>query len=120
MNLCGIQVSRSEVEHPITRTTCVRATTSHHPDFRLDWQEEIVSVALATSAAPTFFSTYRNGTRHFADGGVWANNPIMAALVDALSCFEVDRHKIDILSLGCGDHDMKMTDGQVKRGGLFH
>ena len=28
MNLCGIQVSRSEVEHPITRTTCVRATTS--------------------------------------------------------------------------------------------
>ena len=94
--------------------------TPHHPDFRLDWQEEIVSVALATSAAPTFFSTYRNGTRHFADGGVWANNPIMVALVDALSCFEVDRHKIDILSLGCGDHDMKMTDGQVKRGGLFH
>ena len=28
LNLCGIQVSRSEVEHPITRTTCVRATTS--------------------------------------------------------------------------------------------
>ena len=30
------------------------------------------------------------------------------------------RHKIDILSLGCGDHDMKMTDGQIKRSGLFH
>ena len=29
--------------------------TPHHPDFRLDWQEEIVTVALATSAAPTFF-----------------------------------------------------------------
>ena len=28
LNLCGIQVSRSEVKHPITRTTCVRATTS--------------------------------------------------------------------------------------------
>ena len=31
LNLCGIQVSRSEVEHLITRTTCVRATTSHSP-----------------------------------------------------------------------------------------
>lgn len=94
--------------------------TPHHPDFRLDWQEEIVTIALATSAAPTFFSTYRNGTRHFADGGVWANNPIMVALVDVLSCFDVSRHDIDILSLGCGDLDMKMTDGQIKRGGLFH
>lgn len=71
--------------------------TPHHPDFRLDWQEELVTVALATSAAPTFFSTYRNGTRHFADGGAWANNPVMVALVDAMSCFNVDRHKIEIL-----------------------
>ncbi|MCR8724514.1 CBASS cGAMP-activated phospholipase [Frigidibacter sp. ROC022] len=94
--------------------------TPHHPDFRLDWQEELVTVALATSAAPTFFATYRNGTRHFADGGVWANNPVMVALVDAMSCFNIDRHKIKILSLGCGDQDLRMTDGQIKRGGMFH
>ncbi|QEW23557.1 Putative sporulation hydrolase CotR (plasmid) [Marinibacterium anthonyi] len=94
--------------------------TPHHPDFRLDWQEELVTVALATSAAPTFFSTYRNGTRHFADGGVWANNPVMVALVDAMSCFDVDRHKVDVLSLGCGDQDLRMSDGQIKRGGMFH
>lgn len=93
--------------------------TPHHPDFRLDWQEEIVTIALATSAAPTFFSTYRNGTRHFADGGVWANNPVMVALVDVMACFDVDRHCIDILSLGCGDQDLRMTDGQIKRGGLL-
>jgi hypothetical protein len=94
--------------------------TPHHPDFRLDWQEELVTVALATSAAPTFFSTYRNGTRHFADGGVWANNPVMVAVVDALSCFNIDRHNVDILTLGCGDQDLRMSDGQLKRGGLFH
>ena len=94
--------------------------TPHHPDFRLDWQEEIVTVALATSAAPTFFSTYRNGTRHFADGGVWANNPAMVALVDALSCFDLDRHSVDILSLGCGEQDLRLSDGQIKWGGMFH
>lgn len=94
--------------------------TPHHPDFRLDWQEKVVTAALATSAAPTFFSTYRSGTRHFADGGVWANNPVMVALVDAMTCFDIDRHKIDILSLGCGDQDLKMTNGQIRCGGLFH
>jgi len=94
--------------------------TPHHPDFRLDQQEELVTVALATSAAPTFFSTYRNGTRHFADGGVWANNPTMVALIDVLSCFAVDRHSVDILSLGCGEQNLRMSDGQIKCGGMFH
>lgn len=94
--------------------------TPHHPDFRRDWQEELVTAALATSAAPTFFATYRNGTRHFADGGVWANNPTMVALVDALTCFDLNRHSVDILSLGCGEQDMRMSEGQIKWGGLLH
>ena len=94
--------------------------TPHHPDFKLDWREEMVTVALATSAAPTYFSIYRDGQRRFADGGVWANNPVMVALVDALSCNELDRDQIDILSLGCGDSEMMISDAQVLRGGLWH
>lgn len=94
--------------------------TPHHPDFRLDWREEIVTIALATSAAPTFFSIYSNGNRRFADGGVWANNPVMIALVDALSCYDLDRDQIDILSLGCGESEMVITDKQVRLGGLWH
>lgn len=94
--------------------------TPHHPDFKLDWREEMVTVALATSAAPTFFSVYKNGDRRFADGGVWANNPVMVALVDALSCYALDRRQIQILSLGCGESDMFITDGQIRLGGLWH
>jgi len=94
--------------------------TPHHPDFKLDWQEEMVTVALATSAAPTFFSVYRDGTRHFADGGVWANNPVMVSLVDAMTCFDIDRHSVDILSIGCGETDLKMSNGQIKWGGIWH
>jgi len=44
----------------------------------------------------------------------------MVGLVDAMSCSNVDRHEIEILSLGCGDQDLRMTDGQIKRGGMFH
>jgi uncharacterized protein len=94
--------------------------TPHHPDFRLDWREEMVTVALATSAAPTYFSIYKDGQRRFADGGVWANNPVMVALVDALSCNALERDQIDILSLGCGDAEITMSDAQVRRGGLWH
>lgn len=94
--------------------------TPHHPDFKMDWREKIVTVALATSAAPTFFSVYKNGHRQFADGGVWANNPVMIGLVDALTCYDLDRSQIDILSLGCGDAEMFIGENQVKLGGLWH
>ena len=94
--------------------------TPHHPDFKLDWREEMVTAALATSAAPTFFSVYRNGERRFADGGVWANNPVMVALVDALSCHDLDRRQVQILSLGCGESEMLISDDQVRLGGLWH
>ncbi|MBB4274137.1 CBASS cGAMP-activated phospholipase [Rhizobium mongolense] len=94
--------------------------TPHHPDYRRDWQERMVDVALSTSAAPTFFSTYKNGDRHFADGGVWANNPVMTALVDALACYDVNRRQIYILSLGCLETEFKFTEGQVLKGGVWH
>lgn len=94
--------------------------TPHHPDFERDWKEQMVTVALATSAAPTFFSIYKNDNRRFADGGVWANNPVMIGLVDALTCYRIDRRQIHILSLGCAESEMLMTKKQVSFGGLWH
>lgn len=94
--------------------------TPHHAAYKMDWAQSMVDVALSTAAAPTFFSTYKNGDRQFADGGVWANNPVMTALVDALACYDVNRHSIDILSLGCVEWDFAFNRGQVAHGGLWH
>lgn len=94
--------------------------TPHHPDFRLDWKERLVDVALATAAAPTYFSVYRHQGRQFADGGIWANNPILVGLVDALACHRLSRRSVHILSLGCGDGDLPFSQGQQFRGGLWH
>ncbi|NEK13273.1 patatin [Rhizobium leguminosarum] len=94
--------------------------TPHHLDYQRDWKETMIDVALSTSAAPTFFSTYRNGDRHFADGGVWANNPVMAVLVDALACYDIDRRNIRILSLGCVESDIAFSDDQMTKGGIWH
>lgn len=92
--------------------------TPHHPDYKLDGREQMTKVACATSAAPTFFQPLDDGGYRFVDGGLWANNPIMIGLVDAMTCFDVSRDNIRILSIGCGD--TQFTVGSEKmRGGLW-
>lgn len=81
--------------------------TNHHPDYKKDHLEEMVTIGMATSAAPTFLRSYSDGKYQLVDGGVWANNPIMIGLVDALSCYNVSRDKVKILSIGCGGEPYK-------------
>ena len=93
--------------------------TPHHPDYRLDRHESAVKVAAATAAAPTYYAPMDDGGYKFIDGGVWANNPIMIALVDVLSCFDVPRCRIRILSLGCGNRPYTVGKIKARVGGVF-
>lgn len=52
------------------------------------------------------------------DGGLWANNPVINAVVDALACFDLDRRQIAVLSLGCGETSFRVDNAKAK-GGLF-
>jgi patatin-like phospholipase/acyl hydrolase len=74
--------------------------TGHHPKFVIDWKLELVDVALATSAAPTYFPIHRIGNELFADGGVFANTPDMIALHEAETFLGADRKDIRMLSIG--------------------
>ena len=76
----------------------------------------MVKVAAATSAAPTYFKPVKDGYI-FADGGVWANNPIMIGLVEALSSFKTKRSDISILSIGCGETPYTLSRMQRWLGG---
>lgn len=91
--------------------------TPHHPDYKKDRHERMVRIALATTAAPTYFDAFENDGYRMIDGGVWANNPVMNALVDALACYEIERHQVRILSLGCGEKTFTVGDGRA-RGGM--
>ena len=93
--------------------------TPHHPDFRKDASELMTKVAAATAAAPTYFKPLQDGGYTFVDGGVWANNPIMVALVDVLSCFSVRPKRVRILSLGCGDDPYVVGRWKILLGGLL-
>jgi uncharacterized protein len=94
--------------------------TPHHENYKTDRFEEMATVALATAAAPTFFKPLEHGGYVLVDGGVWANNPIMLGLVEALSAFDVSTDQIEILSIGCGDEPYVIFGDQINQGGQWH
>lgn len=82
--------------------------TPHHPHYTVDGWEKMVTVGQATSAAPCYFRALDSAGYRFVDGGVWANNPIMIGLVEALACFDIDPSQVQILSLGCGREPVRV------------
>ncbi len=78
--------------------------TPHHERLKRDWKVPAWQVALATSAAPTYFKTshYVDHVRHI-DGGIWANNPTMVGIIEAVSVLGVSLDQIHVLSLGTSD-----------------
>jgi uncharacterized protein len=91
--------------------------TPHHRDYKFDRFEPMVKVALATAAAPTYFRPLKRQGYTLVDGGVWANNPIMLAVIEAMICFDLVPSQIDVLSLGCGDDPYIVSPLQSALGG---
>ncbi len=90
--------------------------TPHHPDYKKDRHKRMVDVALHTSAAPFYYPGVLDAGYVMLDGGLWANTPVMNALVDALACFDVAREDIRILSIGTGQETFTI-DERSRRGG---
>lgn len=92
--------------------------TDHHEDFRRDHLTSMWQVARATSAAPTFLKglEHEESGRIFIDGGVWANNPVMVALVDAVTAYDLSFDQIEIFSIGTGNAPFELRKPDVFRG----
>lgn len=80
----------------------------------------MTTVGLATSAAPTYFRPLEHGGYTLVDGGVWANNPVMLAVIEALTCFDVTRDQVQVLSIGCGEDRYVVSRREIVHGGIWH
>lgn len=74
--------------------------TGHHQNFKIDPLRNAVDVAMATSAAPTYFPLAQSGYEQFADGGLVANAPDMCALHEATHFLGQKASDVSILSIG--------------------
>lgn len=96
--------------------------TKHHDAYVRDFHIPAWQVAMATSAAPTFFDPYSakyidklSSEQIFSnkiDGGVVANNPTLIGIIEARKAFGVPLQDLRILSLGTGSQ--KFCDASVR------
>ena len=94
-----------------------RARMRPEYDFPMKW------VARSTSAAPTYFAPAKvdalppDDYYALIDGGVFANNPAMCALVEARTIYP-DAGEILVVSLGTGEQTRRLAYDRAKYFGL--
>ncbi len=114
-----------DLKHPVvipavdyTTGNPVAFKTAHHDTFKRDWKQKIVDVALATSAAPTYFKRHRIGENEYIDGGLFANSPSLVGLHEAEIFFEYPINQVKILSIGTLSSKKTINPKTNKKGGL--
>jgi len=84
----------------MTRGKVQMLKTPHHQNFVSDHRLRMVDVAMATSAAPTYFPLADLEDSRCVDGGIVANAPDLCALHEATHFLNQSRDDIRILSIG--------------------
>jgi patatin-like phospholipase/acyl hydrolase len=74
--------------------------TRHEKALVRDWRYKAVDIALATSAAPTFFELAEIAGNSYADGGLFANAPDLIAIHEAEHFLGKDVRSMSLLSIG--------------------
>ena len=80
----------------------------------------LLDVALASAAAPSYFPPHLIVANdvdfgYFADGGIFANNPIMNGINVAIAAKRADRlSTVETLSVGTGQHPADISEDMIK------
>ncbi|MBD7911496.1 MULTISPECIES: patatin-like phospholipase family protein [Clostridium] len=78
--------------------------------------EKILDVALATSAAPTYFPSHNN----YIDGGIITNSPAIASVITVIHKFpEYNLKDFRVLSIGTGSSPKKISEN-TKNWGILN
>jgi uncharacterized protein len=91
--------------------------TPHSPQLLRDRRERMVDVALATTAAPTYLSAHKLRGMRLIDGGMWANNPTLVGIVEAVTTFGYTLAETAVFSIGTTIETVKRP-ARLDQGGL--
>lgn len=112
-------LSETKVRLVITATDIVNGNvhvfkSNYLDEFVRDVNVQIADAILASCAAPTYFDPKTVGEADYllADGGLWANNPSMVALTEAIGKLGIDKSDVKILSVGTGIRNISYDIGE--------
>jgi patatin-like phospholipase/acyl hydrolase len=74
--------------------------TPHHEAFQRDWKLKIVDIALATSAAPTYFPIHKINDCWYVDGGLAANSPALMSIHEACHFLNQKHRNLRLMLVG--------------------
>lgn len=80
----------------------------------------MVQTCMATSAAPTFFSPYKLGEYCLVDGGMFANNPTILAIIEAEQIPIAKQDNKLLCFVGTGSLTRRYEYNTVRNWGLLH
>jgi predicted acylesterase/phospholipase RssA len=102
----------------ITAHELVAGTTrvwkdDHAPGLRRGGNHLVWRIAAATAAAPTFFAPFQvEPEDSHVDGGVWANNPALVGITEAVRYYERDLTAIRLVSVGTTSKVLRVSSHQ--------
>nr|WP_263326664.1 CBASS cGAMP-activated phospholipase [Neobacillus sp. Marseille-Q6967] len=86
-----------------------------------DLSIKIWDAVLSSCSAPVFFPPNNVENKYLSiDGGLWANNPSLVGLTEALHFFNKGLDEIKILSIGTGLQNIDFTNDKEKYWGIKH
>jgi len=105
--LFGTGTLLGDLKHPIvvpalnmTQGSTKVFKTPHNSRFFNDWELTVLDVAMATSAAPTFFPIAEVRDELYVDGGLFANAPDLVAYHELTQFLDAKSSEIRMLSIG--------------------
>ena len=96
--------------------------TCHNKRFLNDYKLSVVEVAMSTSAAASYLEIFKSKSGlSFIDGGIFCNNPIGLAAVEAIKIIGWTDKEVKILSIGCTEEPLGVEKGRNSKwcGGLY-
>lgn len=100
---------------------CVHVLKSgYSKDFTRDNTVMVKDAVLASCSAPTYFDPHRLKDYLLADGGLWANNPALAAVIDAQKRLGIAQGDIRVLSIGAGHSKTLYGTNVLRKWGLIN
>jgi predicted acylesterase/phospholipase RssA len=93
--------------------------TDHGPDLHWGGDQLVWKVAAASAAAPYYLPSVSIEVHDYhIDGGIWANNPVMVAITEAMRIFGQHISELKVLSIGTGSCPPRLGSRQSPHPGV--